>query len=884
MKLLDSLRFRIAALFHRSQVNAEMEDELRSHIECRADDLERSGLQRAEAERRARIEFGGYQRFKEECREAAGVHFFETLLQDLRFALRTLRKSPGFAAVAIVTLALGIGANAVVFAVLNALILRPLNVPHAESLYAIERGSDKAINHSYPDYLDLRDRNRSFDGLAAYNVAPVGIDTGDSPSSAWICEVTANYFDVLSIQPYLGRFFHGSDEHGPNSAPYIVLTYAYWHAHFQDDRGVVGRVVRLNKHPFTILGVAPPEFQGTILFVAPDFWVPLVNQEQVEGLNVLNQRGNRVLLMVLGHLKAGVTPAQAIADLNSIGASLEKSYPKDDGQMTFTLASPALTGDWLGGPLRDFVTGLMLLAGLILLAACANLGSLFAARATDRSQEIAMRLALGSGRGRLLRQVFTEAILISLIGGAVGLWGSVLLLRALSVWRPLPAAPVHVPVTPDAHVYMVALLLALASGFLFGAVPVRQVLRTNPYQVIKSGSAGRAGRRVTARDLLLVVQISICAVLVTSSMVAVRGLLRSLHGHFGFEPKNAMLVETALSMAGYSGDELPAMHKHMIDAVQAIPGVQTVGSVDRLPVYYGANSSDVFADKTADLRPSNVAAEAMVYNISPGYFEAARTALLTGRSFTWHDDKASPRVAVVNREFAHRIFGSIPNAMGGHYKLGDGSRIQVVGVVEDGKYGSLAEDPQPAMFLPILQSPAGQSCLVVRSNRDPQQLAAAIRSTMRELDPGLPVTIETWSREMDAALFPSRVATVALGVLGLMGALLSVTGVFGMAAYSVSKRLKELGIRIALGARRKEVLHAALGRAFKLLTFGSAGGLLLGILASRVLASIVYEATPRDPLVLAAVVLAMSLLGLLATWIPARRALSIDPSILLRDE
>ncbi|HEV3276342.1 MAG TPA: FtsX-like permease family protein, partial [Terriglobia bacterium] len=621
----------------------------------------------------------------------------------------------------------------------------------------------------------------------------------------------------------------------------------------------------------------------TLLFFNPDFFSPIVNHEQL-GANDLKARGDRWVFMVMGHLKAGVTPAQAIADLDSIGAELERKYPKDDGKITFTLARPSLYGDYLGRPVREFLTALTVLAGLILLAACANLGSLFAARATDRSQEIAMRLALGSGRGRLLRQVFTEAILISLIGGAVGLWGSVLLLRALSVWRPLPAAPVHVPVTPDAHVYMVALLLALASGFLFGAVPVRQVLRTNPYQVIKSGSAGRAGRRVTARDLLLVVQISICAVLVTSSMVAVRGLLRSLHGHFGFEPKNAMLVETALSMAGYSGDELPAMHKHMIDAVQAIPGVQTVGSVDRLPVYYGANSSDVFADKTADLRPSNVAAEAMVYNISPGYFEAARTALLTGRSFTWHDDKASPRVAVVNREFAHRIFGSIPNAMGGHYKLGDGSRIQVVGVVEDGKYGSLAEDPQPAMFLPILQSPAGQSCLVVRSNRDPQQLAAAIRSTMRELDPGLPVTIETWSREMDAALFPSRVATVALGVLGLMGALLSVTGVFGMAAYSVSKRLKELGIRIALGARRKEVLHAALGRAFKLLTFGSAGGLLLGILASRVLASIVYEATPRDPLVLAAVVLAMSLLGLLATWIPARRALSIDPSILLRDE
>jgi predicted permease len=884
MRLLDSLRFRIAALFHRSHVNAEMEDELRSHIQHRADDLERSGVPRAEAERRARIEFGGYQKFKEECREAVGVHFFETLLQDLRFALRTLRKSPGFAAVAVVTLALGIGANAVVFGVLNALILRPLNVPQAGSLYAIERGRDKAVNHSYPDYLDLRDRNRSFQGLAAYNVAPVGIDTGNNPSTAWICEVTGNYFDALGIQPYLGRFFHGSDEQGANSAPYIVLTYAYWHAHFQDDRSVVGRAVRLNKHPFTILGVAPREFQGTILFVAPDFWVPLVNQEQVEGLNVLNARGNRGILMVLGHLKPGVTPAQAIADLNSIGAYLEKSYPKDDGQMTFTLTRPSLAGDWLGGPLQDFVTGLMLLAGLILLAACANLGSLFAARAADRSREVAMRLALGATRRRVLRQVFTEAVLISLIGGGVGLWGSVLLLRALSVWRPLPAAPVHVPVNPDANVYLVALLLALASGFLFGAVPVKQILHTNPYQVIKSGSTGRVGRRMTVRDLLLVVQIAICAVLVTSSMVAVRGLLRSLHSNFGFEPQHAMLVETALSMAGYSDDQAPAVQKRLIEALQTIPGVEAVGSVDRLPLYYGANGSNVFADKTADLRPSNAAAEVMMYNISPEYFDAARTTLLAGRTLTWHDDKNSPRVAVINREFASKIFGSITSAMEGHYKLKDGSRIQVVGVVQDGKYGSLAEDPQPAMFLPLTQSPSSETCLVVRSNRDPQQLAAAARSAVRDLDAGLPVTIETWSQELDSALFPSRVATVALGVLGLMGAMLSITGIFGMAAYSVSKRLRELGIRIALGAQRKEVLQAALGRAFKLLAFGSAAGLILGILASRVLAFIVYQATPRDPLVLAGVVLAMALLGLLATWIPARRALSVDPSILLREE
>jgi predicted permease len=884
MKLPAWLRFRIATLFQRSQMNAEIEEELRSHIQHRADDLESSGMARAEAERRARIEFGGQERVREEVHEALGGNFMDTLAQDVRLSLRVLRKSPGFTIVAVLTLALAIGANAVVFAILDALILRPLNVPHAASLWAIERGSSKAINHSYPDYLDLRDRNRSFQDLAAYNVTGVGLDTGNNPSSAWILETTGNYFDALGVQPYLGRFFHASDEHGPNSAPYIVLAHAFWHTHFQDDRAVVGRVVQLNKHPFTILGVAPPEFRGTLTFLFPDFWVPLVNQEQVDGANVLNERSNRGILMVLGHLKPGVTPAQAISDLNSVGVYLEKSYPKDDGNMTFALTRPGLAGDWLGGPMRGFLTGLMLLAGLILLAACANLGSLFAARAADRSREVALRLALGSKRTRILRTLFTEALVISLLGGAVGLWGSVALLRELRVWQPLPTAPISLPVNPDVNVYLVALLLALVSGFLFGAVPVRQVLRTNPYEVVKLGSSGRMGRRITVRDLLLVVQIAICAVLVTSSMVAVRGLMRSLHSNFGFEPTNATLVETSLSMSGYSGDSVPIMQKRMIDALETIPGVKSVGSIDRLPLYYGANSSNVFSDKAADLRPANAAAEAVLYNISPEYFDAARTTLLGGRSFSWHDDKNSPRVAVVNREFARKLFGSVSNALAGYYKMPDGARIQVAGIVEDGKYGSLAENPQPAMFLPVLQSPSSQTTLVVRSNRDQQQLVAAIRSKVTELDAGLPFTIRTWTQELESALFPSRMATLALGVLGLMGAMLSITGIFGMAAYSVSKRLRELGIRIALGGQRKEVLQAALGRAFKLLAFGSAAGLLLGILASRVLASIVYQATPRDPLVLAGVVLVMSLMGLVATWIPARRALSINPMILLRDE
>ncbi len=889
MKLVDSIRFRIATLFQRSQMNAEMEEELRAHIEHRADDLERSGLSRAEAERRARLEFGGHARFKEECHEAAGGTLIESFIQDVRFGLRMLRKSPGFTAVAVLTLALGIGANALVFGVLNALILRPLNVPQPQSLYAIQRsGNDEMIRNdpsqSYPDYLDLCERNRSFDGLAAFSIAQAGLDTGDNPSRAWICEVSGNYFDVLGIQPYLGRFFHGADEHGANGAPYVVLTYAYWHARFQDDRGAVGRTIQVNKHPFTILGVAPPGFRGTLLFGSPDFFVPMVNEEQVEGSNVLNARGNHWVFMAMGHLKDGVTPAQAVADLNLIGAFLEKTYPKDDGRMKFSLARPSLYGDYMGRPVRAFMTGMMLLAGLILLAACANLGSLFAARAADRSRELALRLALGASRARILRQLFTEATLISLAGGAAGLWGSVALLRWLSAWQPFPQFPMNLSVNPDANVYAVAFLLAVVSGLLFGAVPVRQILRTDPYQIVKSGSIVTAGRRISARDILLAVQIAICAVLVTSSLVAVRGLARSLHSNFGFEPRNAMLVDTVLNMAGYTGARVLPMQRRMIDALQAIPGVTSVGLIDRPPLAGGWNDSTVFTDKTTDLRPSNAAAEAVSYSISPDYFHSAETALLAGRAFSWRDDGDSPRVAVVNREFASRVFGSATTAMGGDFKMQDGTRVKVVGIVENGKHKNINEDPQPVMFLPIPQSSANETFMVVRSNREPQQLAAAIKSALRNLDSGLPFTIETWNGALDVALFPSRVATVTLGVLGAMGAMLSVTGIFGMAAYSVSKRKRELGIRMALGAQRKEVLEAALGRAFKLLAFGSAAGLLLGMLASHVLASIVYQASPRDPLVLAGVVLAMLSVGLLATWIPAQRALAIDPSILMREE
>lgn len=884
MNFLGWLRALAAKLFHPAQLEDDMVQELRTHIQLRADDLERSGVGRAEAERRARIEFGAQERYKAESYEALGGNFLETLLQDVRYSLRMLRKSPGFAFAAILTLALGIGANAVVFSVMNAFLLRPLEVPQAESLYAVWRSNVNSAYESYPDYLDLRERNHSFEDIAAFNLTQAALDTGDNSVRAWIVEASGNYFDTLKLQPFLGRFFHAADEHGPNSAPFIVLTYAYWHSHFQDDRSVIGKAVLLNKHPFTIIGVAPPEFHGTIVFISPDFFVPFVNMEQVEGINNLNVRKVRSVFMTIGHLKPGITEAQAIADLKPIGTYLEKAYPQDDDKMDFSIARPGLYGEYLGRPIRAFLSGLMLLAGLILLAACANLGSLFAARAADRSREVALRLALGASRLRILRQLFTESILISLLGGAVGLIGSNMLLHGLSQWMPFPRWPLHLIVAPDAKVYFLSLFLALLSGLFFGAVPIKQVLRTDPYEVVKAGSSIRLGRKITFRDFLLVGQIAICAVLVTSSMVAIRGLVRSLHSNFGFEMQNSMLADTDLAMGGYSKDQMPAMQKRMIAALEQIHGVESVALTDHLPLGPGQAGALLFTDQSTDLRPENAVSTAYMFNISPGYFQASGTRLLAGRTFDWHDDQSEPRVAVINQQFAHKLFGSVPSAVGSYFKLRDGTRLQVVGVVEDGKYESLTEDPETALFLPILQSPASETWMIVRSTRDPLQLGPAIRTSLRSLDSGLPFTVGTWEKELDIIFFGPRMATASLGVLGIMGAMLSITGVFGMAAYSVSKRMRELGIRVALGAQHKEILKAALGRAFKLLAYGSAAGLVLGILAARVLAAIVYHATSRDPLVLIGVVLAMSLLGLLATWIPARRALSADPLMLLREE
>jgi predicted permease len=877
-----SLLSRLTNLFRRTSVDREIDAELKAHIEMRTEDNLAAGMSPDEARRDARLRFGN----ATVMRERASVEDTSPLLagigRDIHYAFRQLRHSPGFALTAILTLALGIGANVVVLSVLNALILHPLDLPHADRMYTVEQKHQGDVSQSYPDYLDYRARNTTFADIAAYRLTAVGVSVEGSTKMSWLYDVSGNYFDMLGVQPALGRFLHASDEHGPNSAPYIVLSDGFWRSRFHADPHVVGTTIDLNKHPFTVIGVAPVGFHGTETFLWPDFWMPMVNEEQVESFNFLSGRGNHTL-WILGLLKPGVTQQQAANNLNAVAGQLAKQYPATDEGIGARLVKPGLIGDLFGDATRTFLFGILLLSFLVLLAACANLASIFAARAADRSRELAIRLAIGSSRWHILRQLLTEAVLISLAGGIVGTAFATVLLRLLTRWQPFSDFPIHVTVTADARVYGLALLLSLASGLLFGMLPARQVWQTDAARVMRGTAAPVLFRRFTLRDLLLALQIALCTLLVTASLVALRGMQHSLNAPIGFQPQGAMLASTDMQMAGYSNDAALPLQKRMVTDALATPGVAAAGTVNTLPLSGSGSSTTIYRDGTAQFGVSHAALGAKFFDISPGYLKAAGTRLMAGRDFTWQDDAKSPKVAVINQTFARKLFGNT-SAIGQHFMSGKDDRYEIVGVVEDGKYDSLTEDPSAAVFYPLAQGTNSRTTLVLRSQLPPADAAKALNRILTSVDPALPISIESWPNSMTLVLFPARVAAASLGIMGLLAAMLALTGTFGVAAYSVSKRMRELGIRVALGARRTQIMRSALGRPLVLLTSGSLVGLALGVLTSRFLAQIVYHATSRDPLVMGGVVATMALIGLVATWIPARHALAVDPARLLRED
>ena len=802
----------------------------------------------------------------------------EDLLLDIRYALRGLRKSPAFTLVATLTLMLGIGANVLVFGVVNAVLLRPLDVSEPQNLYELRLKPWthwKLLTTSYPAFEDYQQRNTTFSGLTGYDGYSGGrLRWGDTVKSVSGYSATGNYFDLLGVQPAVGRFFHEADVHGPNSAPYMVLSDRLWRSAFNADPGVVGTKVRLGKDPFTVLGVAPPRFHGTERFEWPDYWIPVVNHFDAEQLK--DRTGHP--LTVLGRLKPGVTPQQAAENLSAITAQLAKEYPTTETGVPLRLIRPGLHADE-GDLTRGFLYSVTALALLVLLAACANLASLFAARAADRSRELALRVALGASRWRLVRQLFTEAMVLSMLGGAAGMATAALLLGALNRWG-LPGYG-DLAAEVDLSVYLVALILTLVSGLLFGMIPARNVWQSSPLQAMKSGPVDETSRRrLGLRDLLLGAQIVICTLLVIASLVAVRGMVRLLHAPLGFQPQGAMVAEMDLSEV--EGDVPLEKTKAMIDALRSIPGVTSAGTVSRVPFTGGIRGIPVFPPGTTELTLNNSVLSPYGFTLSPGYLETARTRLLRGRDVSWRDTTKTPYVALVNETFAQKMWGDTP-AIGQRFIFLDHLR-EVVGVTEDGKYHAIQDPPQPVVFLPLPQNEKARTVFVVRLDRAQNEIAAAIERTLNGFEPNAQITVQSWPDVMEGALFPARAAAAALGVMGLLAAVVAVTGIFGMAAYNVSRRMKELGIRVALGARTKHVMSVAVGRPIVLLGLGSLVGLLIGVFASPLLGQIVYQANPRDPFVLGGAVLTMALLGLAASAIPALRALGVDPTKLMREE
>jgi macrolide transport system ATP-binding/permease protein len=870
------------ALRHRGRWEGELEAELRSHVEHRAADLVRTGLPPESAERQARVELGAREAYKEQCRGAHGLRWPDELRQDLHYAVRILRHSPGFTAVALLSLALGIGVNTTVFSVINALLLRPLAVASPGDLYFVQ--TNQFPTNSFPNYRDLRDRNSTFSALAAYRQAPMGLAAGGGAQRIWGYLATGNYFDTLGIRPALGRFFHAEDDRQPGASPFVVLSHACWHDRFGADPRIAGKTVRINSLPYTVLGVAPPGFHGTELFFWPEVWVPMAMQPQIEGRSWLEERGTSNALVV-GRLRRGVTPRRAEEDLNAIIADLARDFPIWNQGLKLTLAQPGLVGDALRNPARAFTGGVMALAALVLLTACANLASLLSARAADRDRELAIRLSIGAGRARIARQLVAESLLLSLAGGAVGCGLAAAVLRLLSRWHAPLDFPVRFEVGADGRVFAFALTVAMLTGLLFSIAPLRQVARADVNHALKGlPSATSRVRRWAARDLLLAVQVVLCCVLVTASFVALRGLARSLATPLGFEPRGVAVAGFELGLAGYGEEDGRTFQRRALAAAAGLPGVSAAAYADSVPLSIDQSTTVVFRQDAVDFRAAE-AKKAAYYQVSPGYFQAMGTRLLAGRDFTWHDDRTAPPVAVVNAVFARQVIGTSA-AVGSRFRRGrNRPLVEIIGVVEDGKYVSLTEAARPALFLPIVQSYNSETMLIVRSQIPASEMALQLRGTVARLDPRLPVHgTGSLAQMLGFAFFPARAATLALGVFGLLAIMLAATGIYGLAAYSVSRRVREIGIRVAVGARPRQVLRFVLGRTILLLAVGSVVGLALGLAASRVLASVVYLASPRDPFVLPATAFTMVLIGLGAALPPARRALDIDPVRALRQE
>ncbi|HKQ93278.1 MAG TPA: ABC transporter permease [Blastocatellia bacterium] len=808
----------------------------------------------------------------------------QTLWQDLRYGARILLKKRGFTLIAIISLALGIGANTAIFSLVNTALLRPLPVERPEQLVSLNDGALNLPVISFPNYRDFRDRNNLFSGMLAYRYTPLGLSNNGVNERVWGYLATGNYFETLGVKPALGRFFTPDDDRAPGAHPVAVIAYESWQKRFAGDSQVIGKTVIVNGRNFTIIGVAPQGFYGSEIIYRPEIWFPTMMQEQVEGWSALETRGNSTFF-AQGRLKPGVTMPQAEAELKTVAAQLAREFPNENEGMAVALSPAGLLGAWMRGPVTRFAGVLMAVVGLVLLLACANLANLLLARATERRKEIAVRLAIGAGRWRLVRQLLTESILLSTLGGALGLLLAYWLVDAVMKLKPPIDIALSTELQIDGRVLLFTLFVSALTGVVFGLLPALQA--TKPYlaPALKDEISMGGYRRPWLRNSLVVFQVSLSLLLLICAGLTLRGLQRAQLLDPGFTPQNALEMSFDLSIHGYDVQRAHDFRGRLLERVRGLPGVQYAGLSGNVPLNLSVSGNPIYVEGQPQQRGANVPT-AMASRATPGLLSALGTRLIQGRDFTEQDAESKKDVALVNETFARR-FWSGQSALGKRFSnAGSGGPwIEVVGVIQDGKYFSLNEEATPFVYTNMLPSIGGSVTLVARTTGEPQSAIAAIRREFQQLDATLPLyNVRTMAEHMAIPLFPARVAATLLIGFGLLALTLAAVGIFGVMSYAVTQRTREIGIRIALGAQVGGILKLVVGQGLKLTALGLIIGLAVAFAGTRSISGFLYGVSALDVVTFAGVSLLLALVALLACYIPARRATRVDPMVALRRE
>ena len=814
-----------------------------------------------------------------------------TLFKDLRFALRSLAKRPGFAVIAVITLALGIGANTAIFSLVNTVLLRPLPVPQPEQIVAVNlRGkSDSILAFSYPNYKDFRDRNQVLSGLLVYRFVVLSLSRDGANDRIWGYQVSGNYFDVLGVQAIKGRTFLPEEDRTRLSHPVAVISYGAWQRRFAGDPDVVGKEIRLNNHTFKIIGVAPEGFNGTEVVYTPEIWLPVSMIEWVEpGAEWLDNRdsGN---LFGIGRIKSGVSVNEAEASLNLLAQQLGKEYPDTNEGQVVKLGPPGFIIPDLRGSVVSFTWILMAAVGLVLLITCINIAGLLLAKATDRRKEIAIRLALGASRRRLIRQLLTESVLLSLIGGLAGFWLALWIIRLLLALRPPIDFPLTIAVTVDWRVALFSLGISLVAGGVFGLAPALQSTRPSLTTALKDTTAQAGYSRSRLRSVLVVAQLALSLMILIGAGLMVRALQQLRTMSPGFNPSNALTVSFDLGLQGYDQAKGEQFYRQVVERVESLPGVKSAALTTSVPLSLNYSTNNIYVEGQPVERGTNVPMS-MVCSIGPRYFETIGTPLLHGREFTNQDRHDTEKVAIVNETFVRRL---IPDATSGESALGrrisfeggEGPFLRIVGVARDGKYFNIYEEPRSFIWTSLSQHYNNSASLMVRTTGDSNAALAGVRNTVRALDADLPLyDVKTLNDHLLLALFPGRIAASVLGAFGLVALILAAIGIYGVTSYSVAQRTREIGIRMALGARLADVLRLVVGSGLKLVAIGVGLGLLGAYVLTRALTSLLSGVSPTDPVTFIFVSLLLIAVAVLATYIPARRATKVDPLVALRYE